>query len=305
MGLRRIILAFAVGAIALLVLYGMHQPARLLYGESDQPSDSATTLTVYTLNPLSTWQAHEEFTASFEEACRPALQEGGYSSAIEVVSGTPRNVALRDLLTGRFHVALVHSSVFGDLLRYKGTITDMAYEPIGFYRPYKAVVIVQNDSDIDDLEDLTGRRIACVNEDSYSGYKVPIWYLSGLDIIPHIVFSGGEDHTDIMRAVRLGQVDAGVTYANWAADLPKNDVAELRDIDIPIVIPGAVWLMRADVAADDTLRSSVESAVMSVAGRDASRYWSGLTLATPASTRQYVADIRRIALLAPSTWGNP
>jgi hypothetical protein len=286
LGTIRIAVAATLSIGTLGVLYAWRQPIPAYHPSPYEWDASGTTLHIATLNRFTATTQHG-YAAEFEQSCGPALEAAGYAS-VDIVEGLPRDVLTRDLRTGRFHAAQVQSSAFIELLLGSDSIADVHYEPLAAYGAYNAVVVTRRNSAIYDLIDLEGRQVACVNQYSMSGYRVPVAYLRSVGITAAPLFSSGDDHTDVVRAVMLGEVGAAFTHDGFATNLPKEEVATLRVLTIPVAIPGAVWIVREDIAKDESLRTRILRAAMNLANADDDPYWSVLSPVDSEAVTEYL-----------------
>jgi phosphate/phosphite/phosphonate ABC transporter binding protein len=81
---------------------------------------------------------------------------------------------------------------------------------------YASYIVTRDDTGIDTIEQLRGKRFAFVDRQSTSGYLYPMAYLRELDMNPDNFFSEvrfGGDHVKVLDLVLSRQVEAGATYS--------------------------------------------------------------------------------------------
>jgi phosphonate transport system substrate-binding protein len=133
---------------------------------------------------------------------------------------------------------------------------------------YKAQFVVRADSDIHDLDDLAGKKIAFVDPASTSGYLYPAAQLIGLgydlDKDFETVFAGGHDKA--LQAVLNGDVDMGVMFVDarqrYGEDFP-GAMEETRIIAYTQPIPSVSITVRGDM--DGELSERIASALLAIA----------------------------------------
>lgn len=99
---------------------------------------------------------------------------------------------------------------------------------------YKSQIIAREDSKINKLEDLNGKRVAYVDPASTSGYLLPAKMFKDRNITPsEIVFAN--KHDNVVTMVYQGQVDAGATFYSAPADGQIQDARRLVKTQFPDV----------------------------------------------------------------------
>jgi len=113
----------------------------------------------------------------------------------------------------------------------------------GGARTYRGQILVQADSDITEIAQLEGKRIAYVDSFSTSGFLFPASLLINADVTPVAVFAGTHDLA--VSQLREGDVDSAATYEGFAADS-----TDLRSIATTDEIPNEPVFFRADLAVE-------------------------------------------------------
>jgi len=136
-------------------------------------------------------------------------------------------------------------------------VKDPAEEP-----GYQAYLVTTGDNtDINSLEDLVGRRVCFVDPGSTSGYLVPLAGLLDIGIDPESdmdsIFAGGHDASVI--SVVNGDCDAGFAFDSMVDDLlPER--GEIEDGDIRIVWKSEV-IAGSPMAMSLALPASLQAAI--------------------------------------------
>lgn len=99
---------------------------------------------------------------------------------------------------------------------------------------YQAQILARQDSKIQNLDDLTGKRIAFVDPASLSGYLLPMKLIKDAGIkIGETVFA--MKHDNVVAMIYQGQVDAGATFYSPPADGEIQDARRLVKTQFPDV----------------------------------------------------------------------
>lgn len=114
-------------------------------------------------------------------------------------------------------------------------------------RTYRGEILVQTDSDITEIAQLEGKRIAYVDSFSTSGFLFPASLLINAGVTPVTVFAGTHDLA--VAQLREGEVDSAATYEGFAAD-----ATDLRSVATTEEIPNEPVFFRADLAAETRQR---------------------------------------------------
>lgn len=132
---------------------------------------------------------------------------------------------------------------------------------------YRSVVVVRNESAIQQLSDLRQVRLGLVDGQSTSGYLVPRTMLREAEIDPDrdlsIALFG--NHRDVMEAVIAGAIDAGAAHQDrLRAPSPDRDAdyAQLRTIAESRPIPAGPLVVRANL--DPETRSTLTAALLKI-----------------------------------------
>ncbi len=130
---------------------------------------------------------------------------------------------------------------------------------------YYGAIVVREDSGIEDLEDLQGRRFGYTNKSSASGYVFPRYLLLSRGIDPDSFLAPEpryfQDHARLRQAVRDGVVEAGATY------LSDDLVSPLRVLARTDPIPYDAFVARPGL--DPELRQRVGDALRAISPADA------------------------------------
>jgi len=129
----------------------------------------------------------------------------------------PSYAALSQALT-RFeiHAAILPPYIYVQAKRDNPALVLIATEIADGSPTYASYIIVRDDSGIETIEQLRGRRFGFVNIDSTTGYLYPYAYLRALDIQPatffsEVVFAG--NHGRLVQMVLERRVEAGATFS--------------------------------------------------------------------------------------------
>jgi ABC-type phosphate/phosphonate transport system substrate-binding protein len=170
------------------------------------------------------------------------------------------------------HLAVIPSSVVGNITGYYPSVSDWEYQLLLSHGEYRSTVIFRRDTPIRDLSDLKRYTVAAPHERSSSGYKIPMGHLKERGIQPRIQFLDGA-HSDVWRAVLRGHVKVGFTYDGFRDELPPEKSGRLSTIEIPIRIPGSVWVLREDVTKLSGLKSGARRALRDFVEENEDPYW--------------------------------
>ncbi len=120
---------------------------------------------------------------------------------------------------------------------------------------YKSMIIVKNDSDIESVEDLQGRKIAYQNVTSSAGYVWPAGKLmeAGLDPLSDVEAITAKGHDQGVIAVLNGDVDAAAIFQD-ARNIVRGDYPnvfeETRVLTFTEPIPNDTIAVRTDMDAE-------------------------------------------------------
>jgi len=201
----------------------------------------------------------------------PILEPVGFDS-IRIELEADRQKISRQLEQENIHLAVVPSSVVGNATGYYPSISDWAYQLFLTHGSYRSAVVFLRDTPIQELADLRDYTVAAPHEYSSSGYKIPLGYLAERGIQPRIRFLDGT-HSDVWNAVLRGHVKAGFTYNEFKDELPPEKAGRLKTIEIPIRIPGSVWILREDLARLEGLEAVVRSVLKEFVENNEDPYW--------------------------------
>jgi ABC-type phosphate/phosphonate transport system substrate-binding protein len=201
----------------------------------------------------------------------PSVEKAGFDS-IQIGLESDRRKISRQLEQGNIHLAVVPSSVVGKITGHYPSISDWEYQLLLSHDPYRSAVIFRRSTPIRELEDLKRYTVAAPHERSSSGYKIPMGYLRDRGIQPRLRFLDGS-HSDVWNAVLRGHVKAGFTYDAFEDELSPKEAGSLEKIEIPIRIPGSVWILREDLAELKGVKSGVRRALRDFVRNNRDPYW--------------------------------
>lgn len=227
----------------------------------------------------------------------PTIKRAGFDS-IRVGLEADRSKVARQLEQESIHLTVVPSSVVSSVTEPYPSVLDWEYKLLSSHRTYRSTVFFQSDASIRDLEDLGTLTVAAPHERSSSGYRVPMAYLSERGIRPNVRFLDGS-HPDVWNAVLRGHVDAGFTYATFDDGLSSEKASRVEEIEIPIRIPGSVWVLRQDLTKFSGLVPSIRRAVKSFLQKREDPYWRNVSRITSQALAEYDA-YRRI--MSQESW---
>lgn len=132
---------------------------------------------------------------------------------------------------------------------------------------YRSQFIVRNDSDINNFEDIKGKRFAFVDPSSTSGYLFPGAHLisQGIDIEKDIeyMYSGGHDKS--LQLLLNKDVDAVSTFVDvrerYASEFPKA-MEETRILGYTEYIPNISVTTSASM--DEEMRDKIQEALLKI-----------------------------------------
>jgi phosphate/phosphite/phosphonate ABC transporter binding protein len=116
------------------------------------------------------------------------------------------------LLEGGVHFAELTPFVYIEAKKQNPDLILLATQIADGSKDYSAYLIVRDDSGIESLQQLRGRRFAFVDRQSASGYLYPLAYLHKFGIDPAtffstVVFTG--NHETLAKMIQEGEVDGG------------------------------------------------------------------------------------------------
>lgn len=143
---------------------------------------------------------------------------------------------------------------------------------------YYSVIFARDDSAIRTSADLRGRAVAFVHRRSASGFLVAAARLREMGIElkspPEFLMS----HAAVVRAVALGQADAGATYCSFRGEPERGDVASAGWLQIQLDQPMRVVMSTGPIPADvvcawpgtsQALRGELSDLLVAMAGDEA------------------------------------
>jgi phosphonate transport system substrate-binding protein len=165
-------------------------------------------------------------------------------------------------------------------------------------KSYRSQIIVRNDSGINSLEELKGKKFAFVEPASASGFLYPNALLAskGFDyktFFSETIFAGG--HDKVVIAVYNKQVDGGASFGNSIDTGPPTDARTLVQSTLPDVMSVIKPIAVTDPIPNDTvsLRKGLDPALSKLI-TDGLLY-----LQTTPEGKKALADLYQIDGLAP------
>lgn len=225
------------------------------------------------------------------------IKRAGFGS-IRIGLESDRSKVARQMEQESIHFTVVPSSVVNSVTEPYPSVSDWEYKLLFSHGTYRSTVFFQNNVPLQDLEDLEPLTVAAPHERSSSGYRVPMAYLSERGIRPNVRFLDGS-HPDVWNAVLRGHVDAGFTYATFDDELSSEKADRLDKIEIPIPIPGSVWVLRRDLTKLSGLESSVRNVVKSFLRKREDPYWRNVSRLNMQNLSEY-DSYRRI--MSQKSW---
>lgn len=197
-----------------------------------------------------------------------------YAGVIEALSTDPPSAHMASLATFAYIVASQRG------------VAEVALVGVRFGSPtYSGQIIARSDSDINEVEDLTGKTFARPDPLSTSGWIIPSITLRAAGVDPQedleeIVDAGG--HGAVVAAVYNGDVDAGATYVDARGEIEEDnpDVMEvLKVVTVSQDIPNDGVQFHPSVP--DEKRQAIVDALLEIAEEntdvlDDAYSWSGL-----------------------------
>jgi phosphonate transport system substrate-binding protein len=177
---------------------------------------------------------------------------------------------------------------------------------------YSGYLVARANSGISTPAQLAGRRIAMVESSSASGWLFPMAWLLHHGVDPRLAptrIVPEADHASVLRAVTLGEADAGATFfgAIQRARGAGVDVGSLRVIGVTGRIPYDAVVVRGDLDRDLALKIAL--AVQGIhrstpEGRAALAPLGNIDGFVP-STDAFYDTVRQIRRIVPSPGGRP
>jgi phosphonate transport system substrate-binding protein len=133
---------------------------------------------------------------------------------------------------------------------------------------YKSAFLVREDSDIEDFEDIRGKKLAFVDPSSTSGYLFPGAHLinEGIDIESDIEYVNSGGHDKSLQLLLNGDVDV-ISVFSEAPERYKEDfpdaLEKTRVLGYTKDIPGVSVTVKSDMEAE--LRQKIEDALIKIA----------------------------------------
>lgn len=158
-----------------------------------------------------------------------------------------------------------------DIIALGSTFYFKAHDKAGYegvvrgYPPFRCGLIVRNDSDIHDITQLRGKRLAAVNIMDRGGYKIQkkALFSVGINIEEDLEVHYRGSHDSVIYAVLNGQDDVGAIRLDA---LQKNDFSNLneqiRAIYVSPDVPQFPFAVRDDM--DPAMREKISKALISI-----------------------------------------
>lgn len=168
-------------------------------------------------------------------------------------------------------------------------------------KSYRSEILVRADSDIKDVKDIKGKRVAFVDPSSSSGYIYPAAFLklAGLDLDTDIksIFAGGHDAA--VQSLLTGDVDVACTYEGARLKLEKDypDIMQkTRVLTYTEPIPYIAVVVRKDLpqATKDAIKNGVMKSLNEGEGKELTAKLFNLYGFAEATDKDY-DPIRKVA----------
>lgn len=133
---------------------------------------------------------------------------------------------------------------------------------------YKSQFLVGADSDINNFEDIKGKRVAFVDFSSTSGYLFPGAHLisQGIDLEKDIRYEIAGGHDKALQLLLNGDVDVATTFVDarqrYAKDFP-DAMEKTRILGYTRDIPNISVTVRGDMKAD--MKQDIKNALLNIA----------------------------------------
>jgi hypothetical protein len=142
------------------------------------------------------------------------------------------------------------------------------YTPMFRYRNYRAAIVFRRDRPLSGLAELQGTRFGVVDDDSLSGYWIPLAALheAGVHVTP-ILCSGSQRegrHYNVLLATAHGHVRAGGVFQGASRDRLEPfelEAGVLDEIVLSQQLPASLWAFSQRVLEDVELTERLRTAI--------------------------------------------
>jgi phosphate/phosphite/phosphonate ABC transporter binding protein len=176
----------------------------------------------------------------------------------EIMVAPDYETAVRDMATGRAHLGFMTSYTYLQALEQADIrlLVQLLRDGKPFHR---AVLITREHSTVRSLEDIANRSVAFVNEQSVSGYQVPLAMLkdAGVRIEDLSYHQPLGFHEDVIKAVLAGEFDVG---AVMESTFDKHSEEGLRVLGASEYLPE--FTICSSLALDDASAQTLVGALL-------------------------------------------
>jgi phosphonate transport system substrate-binding protein len=143
--------------------------------------------------------------------------EGRLDRPVDVKVAPSYDAMRADLVSGKVHFANLSPLLFVRTRAAAPGIQPLAVRTQEGARTFEAYIVARDDSGIEDVSDLLGRRFCYVDRSSTSGFLFARQYMRAHGIDPDRDLAGSRfsgTHVDVLRDILAGRCDAGATYSD-------------------------------------------------------------------------------------------
>lgn len=168
--------------------------------------------------------------------------------------------AITDAVVGyEVHTAVLSPLTYVRAKRRNSALVLLAAPVTDGATTYSGYIVVRDDSSVQSVAELAGKRFAFVDEMSTSGYLLPLAYLRAQGFEPKTFFGStvfAGDHGRLLEMLLAGEVDAGASYSSM---LRKPEGKRLKILAKTGRIPLDAWCAspRLDQELIDILRAAL------------------------------------------------
>ncbi len=131
------------------------------------------------------------------------------------------------MASGDLHLAAMSPFTYVRALRDNPGIILLATHIADGSSTYSAYIVTKEDSGIDRMDQLRGKRFGFIDRSSASGYLYPLAYLRSLGHEPGGLFSDvtfAGNHPNLIKLVLAGELDAGATFSTAFKNAKNNQL---------------------------------------------------------------------------------
>jgi phosphonate transport system substrate-binding protein len=190
---------------------------------------------------------------------------------VELVIGTSYPDVAAMLLDGRADLAILPAQIYVRLKKEHEHVKLLVSTIMDGETTYNSYLVVRDDSGVDRVEKLAGRRMVFGQRESASGYLYPVAYFDSMHINPEAFFAEryfARNQDDVVNLVLSGRYDAGAVssrvYKRILAEHPQGKhLRILAKTGRPPFDP-----LAASPRLDDGLADEIRRLLLSVTSRD-------------------------------------